>query len=56
VYHELALSGSFERQLTDGSWLVNVKVVDPTTRRKLGPSACVKSTPTSILPVEKNPW
>ncbi len=25
-----------ERQLTDGFWLVNVKVVDPTTRRKLG--------------------
>jgi hypothetical protein len=25
-----------ERRLTDGSWLVNVKVVDPTTRRKLG--------------------
>jgi hypothetical protein len=25
-----------ERRLTDGSWLVSVKVVDPTTRRKLG--------------------
>jgi hypothetical protein len=25
-----------ERQLSDGSWLVSVKVVDPTTRRKLG--------------------
>lgn len=25
-----------ERQLTDGSWLVNVKVVDPTTRCQLG--------------------